>query len=91
MTPSTASTTLRTPDAILAELWEVKRQINAEAGYRLEEAGLRMIANQETELGVEETLQVLRTVDGIEELDDVQNVYHNMKISEEAMAALENE
>ena len=37
MTPSTASTTLRTPDAILAELWEVKRQINAEAGYRLEE------------------------------------------------------
>ena len=37
MTPSTASTTLRTPDAILAEFWEVKRQINAEAGYRLEE------------------------------------------------------
>ena len=25
------------PDPILAELWEVKRQINAEAGYRLEE------------------------------------------------------
>ena len=28
---------LRTPDPILAELWEIKRQINAEAGYRLEE------------------------------------------------------
>ena len=28
---------LRTPDPILAELWEVKRQINTEAGYRLEE------------------------------------------------------
>ena len=27
---------LRTPDPILAELWEVKRQIK-EAGYRLEE------------------------------------------------------
>lgn len=25
------------PDPILAELWEVKRPINAEAGYRLEE------------------------------------------------------
>ena len=25
------------PDLIMAELWEVKRQINAEAGYRLEE------------------------------------------------------
>ena len=27
----------RTPDPIMAELWEVKRQINEEAGYRLEE------------------------------------------------------
>lgn len=26
----------RAPDPILAELWEVKRQINAEAGYRLD-------------------------------------------------------
>ncbi|WP_295404150.1 hypothetical protein [uncultured Thiocystis sp.] len=25
------------PDPILAELWEVKRQINQEAGYRLQE------------------------------------------------------
>jgi hypothetical protein len=25
----------RTPDPILAELWEVKRQINAEAGYQV--------------------------------------------------------
>lgn len=28
---------LRTPDPILAELWEIKRQINVEAGYRCEE------------------------------------------------------
>ena len=27
----------------------------------------------------------------IEEMDDVQNVYHNLKISEEALAALEEE
>ncbi|MDD5298293.1 MAG: hypothetical protein PHU46_15430 [Rhodocyclaceae bacterium] len=27
------STTMRAPDPILAELWEVKRQINAEANY----------------------------------------------------------
>ena len=27
----------RNPDPIMAELWELKRQINAEAGYRLEE------------------------------------------------------
>ena len=38
-----------------------------------------------------ETLQVLKTVEALEELDDVQNVYHNLHISEEAMAALEQE
>ncbi len=57
-------------------------------GYQPEEAELRMIANQEMELDVDDTLQVLRSIDGIEELDDVQNVFHNMRISEEAMSAL---
>jgi YebC/PmpR family DNA-binding regulatory protein len=56
-----------------------------------EEAELRMIANQEMELSVDATLQVLKCTDAIEELDDVQNVYHSMRISEEAMAALESE
>ena len=55
------------------------------------EAGLSMIPNNEMELGVEDTLQVMRTVESLEELDDVQNVYSNLKISDEAMAALENE
>jgi YebC/PmpR family DNA-binding regulatory protein len=56
---------------------------------RPEEAGLRLIAKQELELGVDETLQVLRTIEAVEELDDVQNVYHNLKLSEAALAALE--
>jgi len=57
-------------------------------GIRPEEAGLRMMPNQETELGIEETQQVLRAIEAIEELDDVQQVYSNLKISEEAMEAL---
>ncbi|MEN6528395.1 MAG: YebC/PmpR family DNA-binding transcriptional regulator [Anaerolineaceae bacterium] len=56
-----------------------------------EEAGLRMVPNQEIELGVEDTLQVIRAIESIEELDDVQNVYSNLKISEEALAAMEAE
>lgn len=56
-----------------------------------EESGLRMIAKQEVELGVEQTLQVYRTIEAIEELDDVQSVFHNLKLSDEAMAALEEE
>ena len=55
-----------------------------------EEAGLRMIPNQEIELPVDETIQVMRTIEGLEELDDVQNVFHNLRMSEEAIAALEN-
>jgi YebC/PmpR family DNA-binding regulatory protein len=55
------------------------------------EAGLRMIPTQEMELSVEDTLQVMRAIEGLEELDDVQNVYSNLRISDEAMAAMENE
>lgn len=60
------------------------------AKIRPEEAGLRMIPNQEIELEVDKTLQVMRTVEAIEELDDVQNVYSNLKITDEAMAAMES-
>jgi transcriptional/translational regulatory protein YebC/TACO1 len=56
-----------------------------------EEAGLRMIPNQEMELSVEDTLQVIRAIESLEELDDVQNVYSNLKITDEAMAAMESE
>ena len=59
------------------------------AGITPEEAELRMIPNQEMELNVDQTTQVLRTIEALEELDDVQNVYHTMKISEEALMALE--
>ena len=37
MTRPNPSISSRAPDPILAELWEVKRQINQEAGYRLKE------------------------------------------------------
>jgi YebC/PmpR family DNA-binding regulatory protein len=56
-----------------------------------DEAGLRMLPNQEMELGVGDTLQVMRTIEALEEMDDVQNVYSNLKISDEAMAAMESE
>lgn len=29
-------TPVRAPDPILAELWEIKRQLNAEAGYNID-------------------------------------------------------
>jgi transcriptional/translational regulatory protein YebC/TACO1 len=54
-----------------------------------EDAGLRMLPKQEIELPVEQTLQVMKTLEIIEEMDDVQNVFSNLKVSEQALAALE--
>lgn len=59
------------------------------AGVQPEEAGLRLMPKQELELGVDQTVQVMRALEGIEDLDDVQNVFSNLKVSEEAVAALE--
>jgi YebC/PmpR family DNA-binding regulatory protein len=59
------------------------------AGVTPDEAELRMIAKQDVELPVDQTLSVLRVIEGLEELDDIQAVYHNLKISDEAWEALE--
>ena len=60
-----------------------------QAKVQPDESGLRMVAKQEVELDVEATLKFMKMVETIEELDDVQDVFHNVKISDEALAALE--
>ena len=56
-----------------------------------EEAGLRMLPKNEIELDTDATIQVMRTIESLEELDDVQDVFSNLSISEEALARLEEE
>lgn len=56
-----------------------------------DEAGLRLIAKQEMDLPVDATLSVMKIVEALEELDDVQNVFHNVKLTDEALAAIEAE
>ena len=58
------------------------------AGIEVHDAGLRMQAKQEIELGPEETLQVMRVIEALEEQDDVQNIAYNLKISDEALAQI---
>ncbi|MCK4490600.1 MAG: YebC/PmpR family DNA-binding transcriptional regulator [Anaerolineales bacterium] len=60
-----------------------------EAAIIPESSGLRMDPNQEVELNLEDTLQVMKTIDILEELDDIQEVYSNLKISDEALVGLE--
>jgi YebC/PmpR family DNA-binding regulatory protein len=61
------------------------------ASVIVDEAGIRMTPSQEMELPLDDTLQVIRAIEGLEELDDVQAVFSNLKYTKEALAALENE
>jgi YebC/PmpR family DNA-binding regulatory protein len=61
------------------------------AKIQIVDAGLRMKPNQETELSVEVTLQVMRCIENLEEMEDIQNVYSNLHISDEAVAAMAGE
>lgn len=67
---------------------EIADRLHA-AKVQPDEAGLRMIPKQELELNVDQTVHVMKALENIEELDDVQNVFSNLKVSEEALAALE--
>jgi len=54
-----------------------------------EEAELRMSPLNETQLDDSDTIQVMKMIESLEELDDVQSVYSNLSISESALAQLE--
>src|SRR4030065_2975389 len=56
------------------------------AGIQPEEAGLKMIPKNEMQLEPDDTVQVMRTIETLEELDDVQEVFSNLTITEEAIA-----
>ncbi|NQS91300.1 MAG: YebC/PmpR family DNA-binding transcriptional regulator [Chloroflexi bacterium] len=58
------------------------------ASIQLDASGLRMDPNQEIELDLEKTVQVMKVIDTLEELDDILEVYSNLKISEEALDGL---
>jgi transcriptional/translational regulatory protein YebC/TACO1 len=54
-----------------------------------EEAELRMIPNNDIELDPDHSIQVFKLIESLEELDDVQDVYSTLSISDEVMAQLE--
>lgn len=55
-----------------------------------EDAGLRMVPSNMMDLDTSDSVQVLRVIEAMEELDDVQDVFHNLNISDEAINALES-
>jgi YebC/PmpR family DNA-binding regulatory protein len=59
-----------------------------EAGYEPVESSLRMIPNSSIDLPVDQTLQIMRVIEAVEDLDDVQQVFSNLHVSDEAVAQL---
>jgi YebC/PmpR family DNA-binding regulatory protein len=71
-----------------AELMSVRRAIE-EAGVATRGAELVMEPTNPTIVPPEDAKKVIRLVDSLEELDDVQTVYHNLEFTEELAAALD--
>ena len=67
-----------------AEEYVAVKLAMTEAGFEPEESELTMRAELNTELNVEDAEKVLRLVDLLENSDDVQEVYYNADIPEEA-------
>jgi YebC/PmpR family DNA-binding regulatory protein len=71
------------------ENFRAVRQALEEAGIHFETAEVSMIPKTTLQLGERETLQVMGIIDALEELDDTQQVYSNLDISDEVMAKYE--
>lgn len=59
------------------------------AGIKPEEAELQWIPEAPVPLSSEQTVKVMRTIEKLEDLDDVRSVYSNLEVSEEAVELLE--
>lgn len=60
-------------------------------GLAVNSQALAMLPKNEVEVDAETAVRVLKLVDAIEEQDDVQNVWTNLKINAELMTALEGD
>ena len=58
------------------------------AGFKAQNAEVTMIPSTEAELDAETAPKLMRLIDMLEDLDDVQEVYHNGSISDEVAALL---
>lgn len=60
----------------------------AEMGIEPEESGLKRIPNTTKKLDIESAKKVLKFIEALEDDDDIQNVYHNLEITDELAAEL---
>ena len=65
------------------------QQALRDAGIKLDEANMIYDPDNPIELDKAGTMQVMRLIEALEDLDDVQNVYSALDISDEAIAEME--
>jgi len=58
-------------------------------GIEPEESGLKRIPNDTKKLDVDSAKKVLKFIEALEDDDDIQNVYHNLEMTDELAEALE--
>lgn len=76
---------------VTLERFESVQKALEKAEISPEAARLTMVPKGTMRLDEEETLRVMKVIDELEELDDVQEVYSNLEISDEAIAKYEGE
>jgi YebC/PmpR family DNA-binding regulatory protein len=78
---------------VLAEVenFQAVRQALQDAGISFETAELSMLPKTTMQLDEKETLQVMNVIEALEELDDVQQVFSNLEISDEILSKYEAE
>ncbi|MCX8050137.1 MAG: YebC/PmpR family DNA-binding transcriptional regulator [Methylohalobius sp.] len=70
------------------ESFEQVKQALIEAGLEPESAEITMRASTSVKLGAEDAEKMIRLLERLEDLDDVQQVYSNAEISEAVLAAI---
>ena len=72
----------------MEDFGKVRKKLD-EMKVDFENASLQRIPNDHKKLSKDDALKVLRIIDEFEEDDDVQNVYHNIELTDEIMAGME--
>jgi len=72
----------------IANSSKVRKKIE-EMGIEPENAELQRIPSELKRLDVDSSLKVLKIIEDFEDDDDVQNVYHNLDVTDEVANAIE--
>ena len=72
------------------DTFQAVRQALDEAGIAMDDASLVYDPDNPVELDEAQAIQVMNLIERIEELDDVQNVYTNLDVSDDVLAAMES-